>query len=400
MSTDQTVEPDTPGPSEEPVASTAVLWISGLAEAKVSQRREQTARRIAVALDNESPAQMRFIVSSPTGQGDEGVSTIVREANGASTPVIDVFELSTEERLVAPVHAMNGAKQLWLGTRVVWGGVLLLLRKLRSTTGKTPRERWQLLYALGLLAVMSLGLIALLGGIIASWTADDVAGLPGWLGSLVLAVGGWGVWKLPVVKRLRAGALTLYAVQQYAERAGDSGQQLRGDVSQALNDLQSHEYKQIVVMAYSFGALLAVDACYSPTARPPERLADVDVLVTIGCPYDLVRALIPDYAAARFWRENAPGRWLNVYSPSDVLSSNFRNDAEPDQPTVGVPRRDAQPAKPTNFMYLIDGRDAPCGPVEALRLRGFKFHGQYWNASDEAAETVFVTIVPEVFGTE
>jgi hypothetical protein len=159
-------------------------------------------------------------------------------------------------------------------------------------------------------------------------------------------------------------------------------------------------YGRIVVVAYSFGSLAALDAFLSPTSPPPGRLCDVDELVTFGCPIDLIRAFRPDYAGTRDALEGAPGHWTNVFSPSDVLASNFR-DGPPQHETVfAIQIRDEPDGgrTPNNTDYLIDGRTQPVGVGGTLLLRGFRLHGRYWSDTEAAADSVFGRILPQITG--
>jgi hypothetical protein len=383
----------------------AVIWISGLTQATVEQSLEKTAKRIAVALDNSTPARSNFIVE----QRDHGaipVCTIVRGDAQGNEPIIDVFGLAVEEHLVGPVRRMPRWKQALVGAGVVAGALPVLTRRLFGTTGKTTRERLQLLFAIGFFVLMALGLAALVGTLVAGLVADRLQFLPNWLAGLLLGVGGLGLWKSPAVKRLRAASLTLYAVYRYIERADETGASFRGALMKTLDTVQNcHDdldYGQIVVFSYSFGTLPALDACFSPSAQPPERLEDIDHLVTIGSPFDLIRAFRPDYAGARYWRDRAPGTWTNVYAPSDVLSSNFRNDPKTDRATVPLVLRDHPNGGrlPTNVFFLIDGRDSPVGIIDTMLMRGIKFHGEYWDDDDDDADSVFGMLVPSLFASQ
>jgi hypothetical protein len=381
-----------------------VIWISGLTEATVAQSLERTARRIAVALDNSTSARTNYSVE----QRDHGVMpvcTIVRADDQGTHPIIDVFGLPIEERLVGPVRGMALWKQACVGGGVVAGAVPILARRLRGPRGKTTRERMQLLYAIGLFVLMALGLLGLAGALIVTFVEGNSGWLPRWLSGVILGVGGLAVWRSSLFKRLRAASLTLYAAYRYIKRADGSGPSLRGALANILDVAQNYndrlEYGRIVVLSYSFGSLVALDACFSPTTEPPLRLEDIDQLVTIGCPFDPVRAFFPEYAAPRDWRVGVPGHWINVYAPSDVLSSNFRDDPNIGDPSVQLRLRGHPDGgvAPENLVFRIDGRDSPAGFIDTFFMRGLKFHGRYWNDADDAADSVFALLVPKLFAS-
>ncbi len=284
---------------------------------------------------------------------------------------------------------------------VVAAGWALVRRGVWGSRGKTRRERMQLAAAVGVLAVMVIGVpLLLVVGFALLQRSDD---LPTWLSGTIVAVTGLGIWTSPPAQALRRMAVTLYALYRYIERADDAGAEARGDLAKLLDDLQNRpgvRYDRIVVVGYSFGSLAAVDAFLSPTSPPPGRLRDVDELITIGCPMDLIRAFRPAYAAGRYALAGVPAHWTNVYAPSDVLSSNFRDGAPPDETVFAIPVRDDPEGgrTPVNVDYLLDGRTEPVGLAGTLLLRGFRLHGRYWSLDEAAADSVFGVLLPRITG--
>ena len=391
----------------------AVIWVSGLSETALEKTLPDVATRLAVAMDNatqDSPT--RFSVSTPTGEhpdrGSVPFCTIDRADsahNAESQPMVDVYGVSVEDRLVRPVRALPLWKQAIYGGYVVLKAGRNLLVRLRQNVGKSPRERFQILYAIGMVILMAVVFVLIAGAFVASLTTDDLlgVGLPQWVAAVVVAVGGFGLWKSPWAEKLRGAGLTVYAIYRYIERADESGAALQGDFARVLDTVETGrediKYEKVAVIAYSFGSLVALDACFSPIATPPQRLASIDELVTVGCPYDCVRAFVPEYARTRYGREDVPGKWMNVYAPSDVLSSNFRDDDRPGHANVPVRLR-AYPGggrRPENLIYRIEGRDQPVDFWETLLFRGLASHGRYWDKADPNAVSVFGEIVDRVF---
>jgi hypothetical protein len=82
----------------------------------------------------------------------------------------------------------------------------------------------------------------------------------------------------------------------------------------------------------------------------------VHTLVTIGCPFDFVRTFWSDYFdESRDYTDKVPLRWLNVYSPVDVLGSNFRNDPQPGDANINIRAEQVNSASgvpaPTNVPF-------------------------------------------------
>lgn len=386
-----------PEAGEAVESRTAVIWIGGLTTTAERQSPEATARRLAAALEHPAPASTNFSVE----RRDE-VSTIVRSDAEGSRAVIDVFGLDAKQRLLGPIEQRGPLKQALIGLGVVAVATPVLLRRLRGSTGKAPRERRQLAAAVLMLTVMAIGVPILLAAGAAALSDKDIANLPAVASVLVAAAAGFGFWKSPPARALRRMAVTLYALYRYVERADESSAEIRGELAKLVDDVQNRlgvAYHRIVVLAYSFGSLAAIDALLSPTSPPPARLADVDELVTLGCPMDLIRAFRPDYVGVRHALDGAPGHWTNVYAPSDVLASNFRDGMPPDERPFAIPLRDGGFAAPDNVDYLIDGRREPVGVAGTLLLRGFRLHGRYWSDEVAAADSVFGTVLPHITGT-
>lgn len=390
---------------QAPEGRTAVLWIGDLAAEDAQRDAAATAERMAVALTNQAPAAASFTVE-PTGRGAGGVPTCtISQTDAAGTrAIIDVYGLPVQEALVGPVTAMPAWKQALMGAGSVMRVAGLIAGRLHQRQAPTSqRERMQLAFALGYLLLMVAGVVLLLGLVVAEAVAEDLEWLPEDTGYAIGAIGAFGIWRSGAAKRVREGALKMYAVHRYIDRADDSGAKFRGEIARMLDAIATADggvvYERTVVMAYSFGSLVALDTCFSPTAQPPARIGAIDDLVTIACPYDLVRTFQPDYAGARDWRDNAPRRWLNVYAPADVLSSNFRDDAKPLEPTVRLVLRGHPDGGrlPENLAYRVDGRDEPCGVRDSLAMRGLSLHGRYWSEDSPHAESVFAPLVERVF---
>src|SRR3712207_3046953 len=88
-----------------------------------------------------------------------------------------------------------------------------------------------------------------------------------------------------------------------------------------LQETGSPAYRQIHLVGYSFGSLVALDAMFSRRERPRPRFQSIHTLVTIGCPFDLVRSFWPEYYRRRFGHAGRPERWINVYVRRDIMGS-------------------------------------------------------------------------------
>ena len=179
-----------------------------------------------------------------------------------------------------------------------------------------------------------------------------------------------------------------------------------------FNDLLEHVLEQkpgrVDVVAYSMGSLIALDALFPSEGASIARTARVTTLATIGCPFDLVRTFWPDYFNHRAIGPSVP-RWINVFSPVDLLGSNFANqEGAVPAPTHGINVTDPA-TKPgpgpsgqnallpaSNLDYDHAGRKLLDVP-NALFGGAYFAHSQYWLKDNTQAESCFNLLVPVLY---
>ena len=99
-----------------------------------------------------------------------------------------------------------------------------------------------------------------------------------------------------------------------------------------------------------------------------------------------------------------PRRWFNVYTPIDVLSSNFSDVGGVTKATRTVELREESNAKldpPVNILY---GEGAfpktQLSIWDVVMLIGFRSHTIYWGPTYECEITCFHQIIPEMYGDD
>lgn len=391
----------------------AVIWISGLGAQGVNENLTEVAQRIAFACDRCDVPEATYAFRSTTSPDVVSSSlsvpraTVLRTDAAGTRPVLDLYGLSTAATLV------GDRSERGLLSRIVFAGRTLYRmaprvwrtrqdaegkkRTARTGAGKTKVERHQLNYASAWLIVMVLGFVVLLGGLATTFVAGDLPTALKILEAPILFLGGLGIWKSTVAKRVGSAALIGYSVVDYLDRGEDNGSRLRGQLAVLLEYLAEHKDrpKNIDVLAYSFGSIVAIDALFPYVQSPPPRFATINRLVTIACPFDFVRSYWPEYFTRRFSLPNTPPRWTNFYAPSDVLASNFRDDDSVDEASAKVEVRPDTPvpSSPDNEPYYIDGRDVPVSGWDSVLLKGLRFHAQYWSSRVASEESVFDQVV-------
>ena len=96
------------------------------------------------------------------------------------------------------------------------------------------------------------------------------------------------------------------------------------------------EYRYVNVIAFSFGSVVAIDNIFPAGWKPVPRTQIINNLVTIGCPFDLFRMMWKHYFDDRMLLPGVPSCRINVYSPLDILGSNFRDDEKMAEAKVSI----------------------------------------------------------------
>ena len=389
------------GVEQQPEHRSAIVFISGLGAAQAIPTAAGVASRIAHAL-NWAAKERRATFAVVPGAREEklpgdvtiGSATVRRSDPDGSSSAVDVWLLATADELVGEYEESKLSVKLLRGARIV----LRYSRKAqvvfrKGDPAKRPLERaqlWMVRAMIVLLGAYLLGLIAALLG--------EVAGMdwvPGWASAAVLGFTGLGIWQSKRIKSLTSVAVTLNCLLDYIGE-GESVGAFRANVANTLEHLAEQRdvtYDQIDVVAYSFGSVVALDAFLPRSNEPGPGFGDVDSLVTIGCPYDLLRTYWPAYYTERHRRADAPRQWINVFSPRDVFGSNFvSNKGEP--LGIGVQGED-DPVRPQqNIPWNTVAADADDVRVwQILGFPGLKAHGNYWHAAREHDDSVFSPLV-------
>jgi len=216
------------------------------------------------------------------------------------------------------------------------------------------------------------------------------------------------------MKEIFSNAAVQYLCLIYYLKLGEQRREIIGQLSKLLdqiarkseNDRAAGEhYNRIHLVSFSFGSIIALDAMFPTQSklRPPFHL--VNTLVTIGCPFDFVRMFYPGYFGInRQYESKCPSRWINIYSPVDVLGSNFRDDAEFGEANVNIratqTEADSDVPKPENLLFSDGVELQRLSLFSALGLLGLRAHGMYWGAKQQSEINCFDELVPMMYGDE
>jgi len=380
----------------------AILYISGLGASTAAG----IAERIAHALDRATDPLMKYAVlpgaDEVSVRSDDFTlarATVKRTAPDGTTAALDVWRLATAKPLTAGYEKAGLFTKLARGGSVVWRyrrKVTTLFRNGRLSKDHKDRAQLNLVRA----AVVLLGIYFLALLVAFAGEATTVLGKKGWLPeevtAAVLGFTGLAIWKANWVKRLTDSAVQLHCLIDYVGE-GESVEAFRGQVADALQhfaEREDIEYETLDVVAYSFGSVVALDAIFPRAHEPGAAFENIGTLVTIGCPYDLLRTYWPKYYTERHHRSDVPQRWINYYSPRDVLGSNFRAN-NGGKRGVGIQGAKAfRPAESFAWVTVAAGAE-PIKWWQVFGVPGMKAHAIYWEGEHD--ESVFSHVVRELY---
>jgi hypothetical protein len=400
----------------------AVIFVPGLG-GWYDQSVDGIARRIAVSLDrNARSIEAQFDLASEARDEEyvatadltrkTRVRTIYRKDNQIETPVLDVYELNYEPTLTHNYEHLNPLMQSARLFMVLFLNLPRLLKALRS-----PAKSWSAkgqfymaILIVCLLIVYSVFLVISVVGIIGQaigQAAQSVGAIstvpPGtagsfnpaqWLGPLqslvILMAAVQALW--PKLREgLLKGALTYTCVIEYITY-GERREVIAGQFLDLLEHIaEKGKYRQIHVMAYSFGSIIAIDVLFPASRKSSERFDLIQTFTSIGCPFDLLRMFWPTYFQKRRGRSGWPAHWFNVYSPADALASNFRDDDDEKAAEKGLTLSEGGDYKPENLVYLSN--PVKMSPLTALALAGLRAHMDYWELEYESEVSCFTDIM-------
>jgi hypothetical protein len=157
---------------------------------------------------------------------------------------------------------------------------------------------------------------------------------------------------------------------------GDQSQLILGDLDLLMEYIQVNEKgSKIHIHSYSFGTVIAMDLLF-PIGNDPSKNSKelVELLLTVGTPYEFINAYYPSFYLTRNLEMQDKIKWLNVYSISDALATNFRKDALVGDSEFGIK---SSTLKPININYEIAAFQKN-GIFNFFMLQHIKAHRLYW----------------------
>lgn len=221
--------------------------------------------------------------------------------------------------------------------------------------------------------------------------------------ALVIVFAALGLFQKKSLKEVVSTIATEYVCAGNYIRMAHQKSVVLGQAAALLEHLaeKKEPYRHVHVVAYSFGTLVAIDTLF-PHVQAGTRLNTISHLVTIGCPFDVVRTYWPDYFANRNRQAAVPSKWINLYAPLDVFGSNFRNDSRRGlaEKGIGIREKDTEEAVlPTsNIAYDVGMQSAQINLLDILTVKGIRIHSNYWTDEEAPEVSCFDTVAVELYG--
>jgi hypothetical protein len=221
---------------------------------------------------------------------------------------------------------------------------------------------------------------------------NDAAVGKGWIVVLIALV----LLLAVAVRKTVVEPLDRWAVESFAgiEYQLDEGRFLT--ITNAILDAIEYAthggYREVDLLAFSLGSVLATDAIYPRRARRRiwSATPTVENWITIGFPYDLIRWSLPDYFDRRQPAAVDFRRWINVVVQDDFLGTAF---TEGDGRGIRVAGSAAARAPDVNSLFKPERWVKPARRDWFVPLRRAINHEMYWNDEDARAPTCFSDIV-------
>ena len=419
-----------------PLERDCFVFLPGMAGGvAVNQKIDVLCRRIAAALDSNADDRtitfshkVHALENLKTFKGEVG--TIYRQDDQGDTPVIDVYMLDYRQTLIERYENRNLLVKTGLLLAALPGGVARILgAMITRRTSKSRQEKLQLLYAIGILCLLIV-YVAILIGALASLIDDSnvlAKVLPGtklteffkWFSKVsqwIVVLGAVLLLFLPPkfnFKERIGQAAVDYLCLVYYLNLGEQRNTIVGRLETFIDEISrisgterkkgpGKGYRHIHLFSYSFGSIIALDALF-PAGRSPGRpLRDIHTLVTIGCPFDFVRTFWSSYFdKRREYAKDHPARWLNVYSPLDVLASNFRNDSQIGDASISIRAEElsanADAPAPSNVRFHEGLDHSQLSFSDSLTLLGLRAHSMYWSSKAEVERNCFSELIPKMY---
>lgn len=385
----------------------SIIYIPGLGTRLFNQSVESFAYRFKKALDINDPdkrkhyeTEFRKINYGKDNKQESNVATIFVIEEGKKKVVYDIYELDYGKTLTDKFEKSN----IFVKTFLLFISIIVkipdiiyqflrsLFKKKQNPITLSFKDILQFTYGAFVLLLLSifgiilvLSLISYLPDFFQMNKIQDPVGILKMLNTFketaiakyIIGISTLLFLILPNAKNFITILATEYLCTMYYLNFGERRQNIIGKLEELTECIsEGNDSERISFYCYSFGSIIAADAIFPFDGKTSYRIANsVKILVTIGSPIDFIKVYWPSYFNERKKANNKLKKWYNIYSMSDILSSNFRFDDKELEAKYGIAE---DSILPTNIPYNILNSGGNSFISTALLL-GFKANQLYWD---------------------
>ncbi|HMS32474.1 MAG TPA: hypothetical protein PKC91_00160 [Ignavibacteria bacterium] len=385
----------------------SIIYIPGLGTRLFNQSVESFAYRFKKALDINDPdkkkhfeTEFRKINFGKDNKQESNVATIFVMEDGKKKIAYEIYELDYGKTLTDKFEKSN----IFVKTFLLFISIIIkipdiiyqflrsLFKKKQNPITLSFKDILQFTYGAFVLLLLSifgiilvLSLISYLPDFFQMNKIQDPAGILKMLNTFketaiakyIIGISTLLFLILPNAKNFITILATEYLCTMYYLNFGERRQNIIGKLEELTECIsEGNDSERISFYCYSFGSIIAADALFPFDGKASYRIASsVKILVSIGSPIDFIKVYWPSYFAERKKANNKLKKWYNIYSNSDILSSNFRFDDKELEAKYGIAE---DSILPTNIPYNILNSGGNSFISTALLL-GFKANQLYWD---------------------
>ncbi|WP_291131752.1 hypothetical protein [Flavobacterium sp. UBA7682] len=361
------------------------IYLTGLGQSFQQESVEKYAARFKNEMNLNSDSNYHLKVEK-VNYTDEQTSTVVSIINEVNDEVVYKFyEFKYKELLTERFNKYNILiKNFFLFFLVVRKSPIVLLRLFKSDS---YRRTGQTFYVFAIFFLVSVAIIFLLPSVILF--VSELKGIDKTVKPFLSSLTNISAVFIPFVtflllvtpqsKTLITTLATEFACADSYIQYGAQSQVVLGNLDLLIEYIQEKEEDSKIHMhSYSFGTLIAIDLLF-PIGNVPARNSKdlVELLITIGTPYEFINAYYPNFYSKRSKEMDDKIKWVNVFSISDALATNFRKDATDGAAESGI--KDSV-LRPINVNYEIASFQSN-GFFNFFTLHHIKAHKLYWDES-------------------
>nr|WP_299340112.1 hypothetical protein [Allomuricauda sp.] len=327
------------------------------------------------------------------------------EDDDEGVEVCRIYECSYDEDLTKKFEKKNVFRKLILVLIILFSKTWVLLKVIFKRNSLSGKKKLEIVYFLAFMFLIAAFALILFPTAVTSLTDIFTKTLPSdsalskeiaekiapWTKYTHWIIAGLTLFTaiIPKFKKnISKKATDFLCIDSYLTM-GNSKLELMGKVESLVEKiLEEDNCDSLEIHSYGFGGIVLIDCLFPYGNKSNYRLSnEVKQIVTIRCPYHIISTYYPNYFKKRNIQKNmALERWFNIFSETDILSSNFETAINKDKDFLKMSEMEL-PIK--NLSYEIINTEK-LGFWKYLRLLSFKTHQTYWGESTMTSNCLYL----------